>query len=577
MDNTGIALVFRELADLLELKGENPFKIRAYRRAADVIESLPEDAAKLAAEGRLKSIQGIGDAIEKKTAEIANTGRLRLLEELRREIPPGLRDLLRIPGVGPRTAAAVFRHLGVASVNELESAARDGRLENVPGLGAKTAMNILQAIERLREGDWTRTPLGEAVTLARSLLDRLADVQGVSEAAVAGSVRRWRETCGDLDVVVGADDGGPVTEAVRTWGEVSKVLSAGEARSVFGTRRGLDLDIRVVPPTEFVPALHCATGSAAHIMRLRAIARERGMTMSERGLFSPDGSRLSLAGEEDIYAALGLQYVPPELREDAGEVEAAAEGRLPHLVGEGDIRGDLHVHSNWSDGASSIEAMAEAARARGYEYIAICDHSKSLGIAGGLTEEEVLRQTEFITDLNRRLHGITVLSGIEVDIKKDGTLDLPDEILSRLDIVVASVHSSFRQSREAMTERIIRAIRNGNVDIIGHPTGRVLGRRDAYDVDLDRVVEEAARWGVALEINAHPERLDLDAKWARRARDRGAILAVSTDSHSFDELGYMVFGLGVARRGWLERCHIVNTWALEKLREWLSRTRNLEV
>lgn len=574
MDNAEIASMFRELADLLELKGENPFKIRAYRRAADTIESLPEDAATLAAEGRLKSIEGIGEAIEKKTAEVASTGKLRLLEELRREVPPGLRDMLRIPGVGPRTAAAVFRHLGIASVDELEKAARDGRLKDVPGMGAKTAENILRAIERLREEHWTRIPLGVAVMLARSVLDTVARVDGVREAAAAGSLRRWRETCGDLDIVVGAEKGGPVMEAVSAWHEVSEILSVGEERGSFATRGGVNVDVWVVPPAEFVAALHHATGSKAHNVRLGGIARERGLKINEHGVFLRDGGRLAVATEEDIYAALGLQYVPPEIREDTGEIEAALKGRLPDLVQEKDIFGDLHVHSDWSDGISSIEAMAEAARARGYEYIAICDHSKSLGIAGGLTGDEVLRQAEFIAKLNRHLGGITVLSGIEVDIKKDGTLDLPDEVLARLDVVVASVHSSFKQSREMMTERIIRAIRNENVDIIGHPTGRVLGRRDAYDVDMQKVIEEAARCGVALEINAYPERLDLDSGWARRAKDAGAVLAVNTDSHSFDQLGYMIFGVGVARRGWLERSHVVNAWPLGRLREWLSRSRN---
>lgn len=573
MDNADIAAIFRELADLLELKGENPFKVRAYRRAADKIESLPEDAAMLAAEGRLKSIEGIGEAIEKKTAEIVATGKLGLLEELKREVPPGLRGMLRIPGVGPRTAAAVFQHLGVASVDDLEKAARDGKLRSIPGMGPKSEENILRAIEKLREDSWRRVPLAVARVLANSLLDMIEPVEGVHNAAAAGSLRRLKETCGDLDIVVGADTVNRVIEAVRAWREVSEVLLQGEERGTFLTRDGVNVDVWVVPPAEFVTALHHATGSKAHNVRLRGMARERGLKINEHGVFRETGGALPISTEADIYGALGLQYIPPELREDEGEIEAAAEGRLPSLLQEKDIRGDLHVHSDWSDGLSSIDTMAAAAKARGYGYLAICDHSKSLGIAGGLSEDEILKQIEFISETNKRITGITVLSGTEVDIRKDGGLDYPDSVLSRLDVVVASVHSAFRQSKETMTNRIITAIRNGNVDIIAHPTGRVLGARDGYEVDMESVIEEAARHKVALEINAYPERLDLDSGWARRAMERGAVLAINTDSHSADQLGFMPYGVGVARRAWLERSHVLNAWPLPRLRQWLRERR----
>lgn len=573
MDNTDIAAMFRELADLLELKGENPFKVRAYRRAADRIESLPEDAATLTAEGRLKSIEGIGEAIEKKTAEIVATGKLGLLEELRREVPPGVRGMLRIPGVGPRTAAAVFEHLGVASVDDLEKAARDGRVRSVPGMGPKSEENILRAIETLREGTWKRVPLAVARVLADSLIDMMKPVEGVHDAAAAGSLRRLKETCGDIDIVVGAGKVDRVMEAVGAWRETSDVLSQGEERGTFLTRDGVNVDVWVVPPAEFVTALHHATGSKAHNVRLRSIARERGLKINEHGVFRETGEALPITAETDIYDSLGLQYIPPELREDEGEIEAAMEGRLPSLLQERDIRGDLHVHSDWSDGLSSIDAMAAAAKARGYGYLAICDHSKSLGIAGGLSEDEILKQVEFISETNKRLAGITVLSGTEVDIKKNGGLDYPACILSRLDVVVASVHSAFRQSKETMTNRIVTAIRNGNVDIIAHPTGRVLGARDGYEVDMESVIEEAAKNKVALEINAYPERLDLDSGWARRAMERGAVLAINTDSHSADQLRFMPYGVGVARRAWLERSHILNAWPLPTLRQWLRERR----
>ncbi len=569
MDNASIAAAFRELADLLELKGDNPFKVRAYRRAADRIEGLPEDAAALAAEGRLKTIEGIGEAVEKKTQELAATGRLGALEDLRREVPSGVREMLKIPGVGPRTAAAAFRSLGVASPEDLEQAARDGRLRSVPGLGPKSEENILRAIERLRRDGSSGAPLAAVEALADSLLKVVTQVRGVSRAAAAGSLRRRRETCRDLDIVVAAEGADAVMDALGMFGEVSQALSRGEERATFVTRDGLNVDVWVVPAAEFVAALHHATGSKAHNVRLRGIARDRGLRINEHGVFREDGDALPIAAEEDIYAALGLQYVPPELREDAGEIEAAARGLLPSLVRVEDIRGDLHVHTDWSDGLSSIEAMAEAAKARGYEYLAICDHSRSLGIAGGLSEDEIAGQIEAVSEANKRLSGITLLSGAEVDIKKDGSLDYPDSILRRLDIVVASVHSAFTQSREAMTHRVTSAICNGNVDVIGHPSGRVIGARVGYEIDMGRAIEAAADHGVALEINAYPERLDLDSAWARKAMERGVALAINTDAHSSEQLGLMPYGVGVARRAWLEREHVVNAWPLPRLRRWL--------
>ncbi len=576
--NEEIASALRELADLLELKGDNPFKIRAYRRAADVIEGLPEDAADLAAEGRLKNIEGIGEAIEKKAAELAATGGLRLLEGLRAEIPPGVREMLRVPGVGPRTAALVFRRLGVVSLDELERAAREGRLREVPGIGPKSEANILRAMERMREAGWDRLPLYVADRVARLAIDLVRTAPGVSAAEVAGSVRRRCETVADVDIVAAAVDAADVMRAVgAAW--AARVDAAarspdGSTAAVFRTKDGIDVDVRVVAPSDFATALHRATGSAAHCAALAAVARRRGLAIDERGLLCGEAGAIPIASEADVYEALGLQYVPPELREDAGEVEAAAEGRLPVLVEEADVRGDLHVHSDWSDGACSVEAMAEAAKARGHEYIAICDHSKSLRIARGLSDDDLARQIEHISELNRRPGRIAVLAGAEVDIRTDGSLDYGDDVLARLDIVIASVHSGFGQPRDAMTRRIVSAIRSGRVDIVGHPTGRVIGSRLSYDVDLDAVIEEAAKHGVALEINAYPERLDLDSHWARVAMERGAMLAIDTDSHSPAELEHMSYGVGVARRAWLGTSHVINCWSLKRLREWLAARRS---
>ena len=573
MANAGFAAIFREFADFLELKGENPFKIRAYRRAADILEGLNEDAAQLAREGQLKNIQGIGVAIEEKTREIADSGTLRALEDLRAEYPPGVMDMTKVPGIGLKTASLIFRELGVATIEQLEEAARSGRLRTLPGMGQKSEENILKATEKLREEDMARIPLVVADRLSASFIDFISSHAEVKKIGVAGSVRRRKETCRDLDIVLGIEDSSRIPDLIRSWNGFLSMNSSWEDRVTFTAEGDVEVDVSIVKPEEFPFALLATTGSKPHYAGLKSVASKLGLRLSRDGLFSGTGKSQAATSEVDIYEALGMEYIRPELREMTGEIEAALERRLPRLLTASDIRGDLHMHTNWSDGTESVEAMVEAAKALGYEYAAITDHSKSLKIARGLCETRLMKQLETLDQLRDRFTGIHVLSGIELEILKDGSLDYPDSILSRFDIVVASVHTAFGQPEDVMTGRIVRAIQSGSVDAIAHPTGRVLGRRFGYDVDMDTVILEAARHNVALEINAYPERMDLDSKWARKAAEAGAHIVINTDSHNTNELRFMSYGLDVARRAWLEPAHVINTWPLPKLQAWLNRSR----
>ncbi len=573
MSNAGFAAVFRELADFLEFKGENPFKIRAYRRAADILEGLNEDAAELAREGQLKSIKGIGVAIEDKTLEISNSGTLKALEDLRAEYPPGVMDIQKVPGIGPRTASLIFHELGVAGIDQLEEAARNGRLRTLPGMGQKSEENILRAIAKLREADMARIPLVIADRISENLVDFITSHTRINEISVAGSVRRRKETCGDLDIVLGVEDSSRISDLIRSWNGFRDIVSCDEDRVTFVANGHVEVDISIVRPPKFPFALLATTGSKHHWAGLQSVAHRLGLKLTRDGLFDEKGENQEATCERDIYEALGMEYVPPELREMTGEIEVALKRRLPRLLVAKDIRGDLHMHTNWSDGGDSIESMVEAAKALGYEYVAITDHSKSLKIARGLSEMRHTKQMETLNLLRAKCSGIHVLSGIELEILKDGSLDYPDSVLSHFGIVVASVHSAFGQPEDVMTSRIVKAIQSGSVNIIAHPTGRVLGRRLGYDVDMDTVIYEAARHNVALEINAYPERMDLDSTWARKAAEAGAYIVINTDSHNTNELRFMSYGLDVARRAWLEPAHVINTWPLSKLQTWLNRSR----
>lgn len=555
------------MADLVELSGDDPFKAVAYRKAARAIDQYPEDVSLLVEQGRLLEVPGVGKGIAGKVEELVRTGTFRLYEELQARVPPGLRDLIRLPGLGPKTAAQLHQRLGVDSLDSLRAALESGAVRDLPGFGEKKAENLRHSLESLQHVA-DRTPLGHVLLWALPLRDAVAALPGVQRAELAGSLRRRRDTVGDVDLVAAADDPPAVLAAFAGLRGVVEVLGQGDSKCSVVLDNGRQVDLRAVLPEQFASTLHHFTGSKEHNVRLRARARDLGLKLNEYGLFREDGSAVPVGSEEDIYGVLGLAYIPPELREDRGEVEAAEQDRLPELVRLEDIRGDLHVHTRWSDGIATIREMAQAAKDRGYQYLAISDHSPSLVVAGGLTPERLRQQWEEIRRVADEL-GFPILRAAEVDILRDGSLDLPDEVLAELDFVTASIHTGFRQDLGTITQRILRAMANPHVDSIAHPTGRLLGRREPYPVDMDRVIEAAVRTRTCLEINASPERLDLSAEDARQARDAGVMTVINTDAHQVETLDEMWFGVGQARRAWLGPSQVLNTRDLAGLREYL--------
>ena len=568
MTNKEIADIFYQLADMLEIKGDIRYKIIAYRKAADGIAHETQDLAELRRQGKLRHIPGIGEKIEAKIGELLDTGKLRLYEELKQEIPDGVLLLLSVPDVGPKTAWLIYQKLGIHSIPDLEQAARAGKLRTLPGLAAKSEERILHGIEALHRRS-PRIPLGVALPVAQELVAGLAACPQARQVIAVGSLRRRQATVGDLDIMAASSQPQAVVDCFVGLPLVGEVVSHGDTKATVILKDGVQADLMVLPAERYGSLLQHFTGSKEHNVHLRELALNKGLSFSEYGYIRRDGSPVLCPAEEDVYRTIGLPWIPPELREDSGEFEAAKAGRLPRLVDLADLKGDLHCHSNWSDGAASIEEMAQAARGRGYAYIAITDHSKSLGIAHGLDEERLRERQKEIDAVNARLAPFRVLSGVEVDIKADATLDLPDAVLAQLDIVVASIHSGFRQDRQRMTQRIIAAMRNPHVDIIGHPTGILLGEREAYDVDFEALLAVAQETGTVLEVNAMPNRLDLDDVHVRRAVERGVKLAISTDAHRPDVLATIVLGLGMARRGWAEAGDVVNTWPLDRLRAQL--------
>lgn len=574
MKNNEMARVFQDIADLLDFKGGNVFKVRAYQKAARAIEHYPRELKIMLEEGEdLQNIPGVGEAIAKKMAELLNTGKLDYYENLKAELPQGITSLLDIPGIGPRTAKKLSSELGISSVDELERAINEGAVAELFGLGGKTAENMLHQIQALRRKD-QRIPIGEALPAAEEIITALASIPGVRNLTPAGSLRRFRETVGDIDLMGTADKPGEAIDAFVALPQVAQVLGQGSTKASVIVSGGLQADLRMVEHESFGSLLQYFTGSKQHNISLRERARRQGLKLSEYGIAVVATDMLEkFATEEEFYDRLGLQYIPPELREAHGELARAEQRTLPKLVELSDIKGDLHIHTEWSDGHDSIEDLALAARDMGYQYIAITEHSAGRGIAHGLDAERLRRQIAEIRALNERVTGIRVLAGIEVDIRADGRLDLPHDVLSELDIVIAAVHSAMHQSEEQMTQRVISAIADPDVDIVAHPTCRLMGGREPVAIDLEAVFRAAAKNDKMVEINAMPDRLDLRDIHALRAKDMGVKLTIGTDAHSIAHLGFMRFGVGVARRAWCEPQHIVNTLPLADLLAVLSRNR----
>jgi DNA polymerase (family 10) len=572
MKNNEVAKVFQDIADLLELKGENVFKIRAYQKAARAIEYHPRELRVMIDEGEdLQSIPGVGEAIAKKAAELITTGELGYYENLKAEFPQGITNLLAIPGIGPKTANKLSNELGITSVDELERAIHAGRVARIFRLGEKTADNILHQIQALRRKD-QRIPIGEALPIVEEIIGTLRPIQGVRNLTAAGSLRRFLETVGDIDLMGTADNPREVIDAFVALPHVRQVLAQGSTKASVIVSGGLQVDLRMVAHDSFGSLLQYFTGSKQHNISLRERERKHGLKLSEYGITVIATDKLEkFSTEEEFYHRLGLQYIPPEIREAQGEIEKAEQGTIPKLVELSDLRGALHTHTEWSDGHDSIEEMALAAKDMGYQYIAITEHSAGRGIAHGLDVERLRKQVTEIKALNKRLTGIHVLTGIEMDIRADGSLDLPHEILPELDIVIAAVHSAMNQSEEKMTRRVINAIENSDVDMIAHPTCRLIGEREPVAIDLEAVFRAAAKNNKIMEINAMPDRLDLKDIHAFRARDLGVKLAIGTDAHSIAHLGLMRFGVGVARRAWCEPQHILNTLPLAELLDVLNR------
>jgi DNA polymerase (family 10) len=566
MKNGEVARVFQDIADLLELKGENAFKIRAYQKAARAIEHHPRELQIMIDEGDdLQSIPGVGDAIAEKATELITTGELGYYENLKAEFPQGLTNLLAIPGIGPKTANKLSGELGVNSTDELEQAISEGRVAELFRLGEKTAANILHQIQALRRKD-QRIPIGEALPVVEEILSALRSIPGVRNLTPAGSLRRFRETVGDIDLMGTADNPKEVVDAFVGLPHVGQVLAHGPTKATVIISGGLQVDLRMVEHDCFGSLLQYFTGSKQHNIALRERGSRQGLKLSEYGITVVATSELEkLSTEEKFYRRLGLQYIPPELREAQGEIEKAEQGTLPKLVELSDIRGNLHTHTEWSDGHDSIEELALAARDMGHQYIAITEHSVGRGIAHGLDVERLRRQVAEIKALNDRLTGIRVFTGVEVDIRADGSLDLPHEMLSELDVVIAAVHSAMNQSEDKMTHRVINAIENPDVDIVAHPTCRLIGEREPVAIDLEALFRAAAKNNKIVEINAMPDRLDLKDIHAFRAKDLGVKLVIGTDAHSVAHMDFMRFGVGVARRAWCEPQHILNTMSLTEL------------
>lgn len=568
-----IAHLFEQIADLLEYQGANVFRVRAYRRGAQTLESFSGDLARLCEEKKLSELGGIGADLSAKIEEYLSTGAIKALDELKKKVPEGILHLLDVPGLGPKTAKLLNDHLKIDSLETLEAAATAGKLRDLPGFGAKKEENLLKGLGILRKGR-ERMHLGTALAAGHDMVAFLKSLPGVKQVSTAGSLRRMRETIGDLDVLVASAKPDAVIDAFQHSPYASRVLGAGTTKSSIVTPDGLQIDLRVVAPDSYGAALQYFTGSKEHNVRVRELAAKQGLKVNEYGVFKASTNRRVAGREEaEVYQAVGLAWMPPELREDRGEIEAAKTGKLPKLVELKDVRGDFHLHTAWSDGSESIEELVLALKKRGYQYGALTDHSQSLKVAHGMSIPRIRQQMKEVRALNERHAPFRLLMGSEVDILSDGSMDYPDEVLAELDFVVGSIHTGFTQSEAQLTKRMVTAMRNRYVTIIAHPTGRLMGQREGYPIDLAAAYRVAAETGTAMEINAYPRRLDLSDTAAREAQRAGVMLAVCTDTHSLDQLDHMAIGLGVARRAWLEPRHLLNCFTLRQLLTWIAKKR----
>ncbi len=568
MKNKEVAEIFRKVAALLEIKGDNPYRIRAYQRAAQNIEALTVDVEELAAQRKLERIPGIGKDLAQKIKEILETGTLQKYEELKREIPPELLKFLEIPGFGPKKAKIVYEKLGIKTIEELEKACLEHRLARLPGFGPKTEENILKGIKLLKQKRG-RLPLGLVLPWAEELVSLLKKKSPVDRIDIAGSIRRRRETVKDIDILVTSKNPLKVMEIFVSLPMVEEVLLQGETKTSVRLKQGIQVDLRVVDPECYGAALAYFTGSKAHNIRIRELGVQRGLKINEYGIFKGQ-NRIGGREEEEVFAAVGLPWIPPELREDRGEIEAAQAGTLPRLVGYDEVLGDAHVHSKFSDGSASIEEIAAYARKLGLKWVGICDHSQGLKVAGGVPIEKIMEKKKAIEAFNKRSKDVKLLCGTEVDILADGKLDYPDEILKEFDLVIASIHSGFKQGEENLTQRIVAAMKNPFVHCIGHPTGRLLGEREPYPLDMERIISTAKETKTALEINAYYKRLDLNDIHARAAKEAGVKLLIGTDAHITDQMSYLHLGVAVARRGWCEKDDILNTLNYRQFKKYLK-------
>jgi len=571
MKNKELAEIFDKWADILEFMGDNPYHIRAYRNAARLIRDLSEDIELLAKEGKLSQLPGIGQRLQAKILEFLRTGKISEFEKLKSQVPDTIFTLLEIPGVGPKTVKLLYEKLGIRSLEDLKRAIEREELLKLPGFGPKKVEKIRKGIE-LFEKSGGRILLGVAVFIADRIINQLKEHSAVDRISVCGSTRRMKETVGDIDILASGKNNLEIIEAFVNLPNVKEVLWKGPKKATVIVEEGEQVDLRVTEPESYGAALQYFTGSKAHNIHLRTICIKKGLKLNEYGLFKGN-EKIAGKTEEEIYQALGMETPPPEIREDTGEIEAALEGKLPKLISYDEIEGDLHIHSTWSDGASTIEEIVRKALKMGYKYVGISDHSKSLKVAGGLSEEDVLKRNYEIDKLNEKFSGkIRILKGMEVDILPDGSLDYTNELLKELDFVIAAVHSRFSKDN---TERIIKAMENPYVNVIAHPTGRVIGQRDGYPLDLEKIMEKAVETNTALEVNSYYNRLDLNAANCRLAVKKGVKLVINTDSHHVDHMWMIKLGIGTARRGWVEKRHVLNALPLEKFLSFVKRKRSL--